>query len=237
VPNHSEQTPRGFVYIGENKQETNEPNAETGAQKVIAVSNADTALVIRCQANDAAAFNEIVARYKNKIYNYICRMVGAGPDAEDLTQETFVRAYMHIKSFQSRASLNTWLFRIATNVCIDFSRKQARGIAVTDSFHSEKAEDKAEKDVPDTRFDPPAILLNKELMAHLHHALQTLPDKLRTVVLLHDVEGLAYEEIAEVVDCPLGTVKSRLFNARKALRTQLLPYLDGSLGMLTDGKP
>lgn len=196
------------------------------------MSNADTALVLRCQANDAAAFNEIVSRYKNKVYNYICRMVGAGPDAEDLTQETFVRAYMHIKSFQSRASLNTWLFRIATNVCIDFSRKQARGANMTGSLRSENEDDEeAEIDLPDSRFDPPAILLNKELMAYLDRALRALPEKLRTVVLLHDVEGLAYEEIAAVVDCPLGTVKSRLFNARKALRTRLLPYIDGSLGM------
>jgi RNA polymerase sigma-70 factor (ECF subfamily) len=198
---------------------------------VIAVSNADAALILRCQANDAAAFNEIVSRYKNKVFNYVCRMVGAGADAEDLTQETFLRAYMNIKSFQSRASLNTWLFRIATNICIDFVRKRRKTQAVTASLHREDEEEgsEVERDMPDSRFDPQSILLNRELGVRLNQALASLPEKLRTVVLLHDIEGLAYEEIAQIVECPLGTVKSRLFNARMALRQRLQPYLDGSL--------
>lgn len=195
------------------------------------MSNADTALILRCQANDAAAFNEIVARYKNKVHNYVCRMVGPSADAEDLTQETFVRAYMNIKSFQSRASLNTWLYRIATNICIDFSRKNNRTKAFTTSLHRDDDEEdgSVELEIPDSRFDPQNLLLNKELGVKLDQALKTLPEKLRTVVLLHDIEGLAYEEIANIVECPLGTVKSRLFNARSALRDKLLPYLDGSL--------
>ena len=90
------------------------------------VMHADLALVQRAQANDRAAFNEIVLRYKSKVYNFVHRMVHSALDAEDLTQETFVRAYLSIRSFQSRASLNTWLFRIATNLCIDYSRKQRR---------------------------------------------------------------------------------------------------------------
>ncbi|HZO90552.1 MAG TPA: sigma-70 family RNA polymerase sigma factor, partial [Chthonomonadaceae bacterium] len=91
-----------------------------------ATMHADKALVRRAQANDRAAFNEIVLRYKQKVYNYIYRMVHSAPEAEDLTQETFVRAYTSIHSFESRASLNTWLFRIATNLCIDYSRKQKK---------------------------------------------------------------------------------------------------------------
>src|SRR5579872_2560149 len=195
------------------------------------VSNADTRLIQRCQANDAAAFNEIVTRYKNKVYNYVCRMVGPGTDAEDLTQETFIRAYLNMNSFQSRASLNTWLYRIATNICIDFTRKSRKIKALTTSLQREDTEEdgEVERDIPDERFDPQALLLNKELGAQLDRALKALPEKLRTVVLLHDIEGLAYEEIAQIVECPLGTVKSRLFNARAALREKLTPYLDGSL--------
>lgn len=197
--------------------------------KVIAVSNADTSLILRCQANDAAAFNEIVARYKNKVYNYICRMIGAGLDAEDLTQETFVRAYLNMKSFQSRASLNTWLFRIATNICIDHTRKNRKIKTLTTSLSKEDYEDgeDIERDIPDQRYDPQLLLLNSELGVQLTEAIRGLPEKLRMVVLLHDIEGLAYEEIAQIVDCPLGTVKSRLFNARTALRNKLSPYLDG----------
>jgi len=204
--------------------------AGTGVRKVIAVSNADTVLIQRCQANDAAAFNEIVSRYKNRVFNYVCRMVGPGSDAEDLTQETFVRAYLNMKSFQSRASLNTWLYRIATNICIDFTRKNKRVKTLTTSLQREDDEDEAdvEREIPDDRFNPQNLMLNKELGMRLDQALRSLPEKLRTVVLLHDIEGLPYEEIAQIADCPLGTVKSRLFNARAALREKLQPYLEGT---------
>lgn len=197
---------------------------------MIAVSNADAALILRCQANDAAAFNEIVTRYKNRVYNYICRMIGAGLDAEDLTQETFVRAYLSIRSFQSRASLNTWLFRIATNLCIDYSRK-AKKTPWQVSLSQEDTEEGGDQeyDLPDSAFDPQNALLNKELGRRLEDAIAALPDKLRTVLLLFDVEGLSYDEIAEIVGCPLGTVKSRLFNARAAVRQRLTPYLQGRM--------
>jgi RNA polymerase sigma-70 factor (ECF subfamily) len=196
-----------------------------------AIMHADLALVRRAQANDRAAFNEIVLRYKGKVYNYICRMVHNTLDAEDLTQETFVRAYMSIGSFQSRASLNTWLFRIATNLCIDYSRKNKKIAGLTTSLSQENAEDESdtEREIPDVGFDPQRLLLNKELGVRLDEALRQLPQKLRTVVLLHDIEGLPYEEIASIVNCPLGTVKSRLFNARTALRDKLAPYLAGRL--------
>jgi len=193
------------------------------------VMHADTALVQRAQANDRAAFNEIVLRYKSKVYNYIFRMVHHALDAEDLTQETFLRAYLSIRSFQSRASLNTWLFRIATNLCIDYSRKNKKIQTMTSSLSMENEDDEneTERDIPDVAFDPQRMLLNKELGLVLNRALSELPEKLRTVVLLYDIEGLPYDEISAIVGCPLGTVKSRLFNARSALRDKLSPYLSG----------
>lgn len=194
------------------------------------IMHADTALVQRAQADDRAAFNEIVLRYKSKVYNYIFRMVHHALDAEDLTQETFLRAYLSIRSFQSRASLNTWLFRIATNLCIDYSRKYKKAQALTSSLSREGEDDESEteRDIPDVAFDPQRMLLNKELGYVLNRALSELPEKLRTVVLLYDIEGLPYDEISAIVGCPLGTVKSRLFNARSALRDKLAPYLTGS---------
>ena len=187
---------------------------------------ADTALVQRAQANDRAAFNEIVLRYKSKVYNFIHRMIPSAPDAEDLTQETFVRAYLSIRSFQSRASLNTWLFRIATNLCIDYGRKTQRTQGLVTSLSAEEDEDgEHEREIPDVQYDPQRLLLNKELGTQLDRALRDLPAKLRAVVLLYDVEGLPYDEIAAIAGCPLGTVKSRLFNARAALRDKLAPYL------------
>jgi RNA polymerase sigma-70 factor (ECF subfamily) len=188
---------------------------------------ADTALVLRAQANDRAAFNEIVLRYKSKVYNYIFRMVHSPSDAEDLTQETFLRAYLSIRSFQSRASLNTWLFRIATNLCIDFSRKNKRVQGLTTSLSADAPgeEDESDREIPDLAYDPQRLLMNKELGHQVNLALMELPIKLRTVVLMYDIEGLPYDEIASVIGCPLGTVKSRLFNARSALRDKLSPYL------------
>lgn len=192
------------------------------------VMHADTALIQRAKANDRAAFNEIVLRYKDKVYNYIYRMVRNATDAEDLTQETFVRAYLSLHSFQSRASLNTWLFRIATNLCIDHSRraKRTQGLVTSLSPDNEEEEEGLQRDIPDATFDPQRLLLNKELGEKLEKALQELPEKLRMVVLLYDVEGLSYEEIAAIAGCPLGTVKSRLFNARAVLRRKLEPYLN-----------
>ncbi len=190
------------------------------------VMQGDLTLVKRAQANDRAAFNEIVLRYKSKVYNYIFRQVHSAGEAEDLTQETFVRAYVSIRSFQSRASLNTWLFRIATNLCIDHSRRAKTHIqALSLSQENEDGEEEIQRDIPDSTFDPQRSLMNAELGQQVESALRELPEKLRTVVLLYDLEGLAYDEISSIVGCPLGTVKSRLFNARAALREKLSPYL------------
>lgn len=205
---------------------------------MIAVSNADSSLILRCQADDAAAFNEIVARYKNKVYNYVNRMVHGVADAEDITQEIFVRAYLSINSFQGRASLNTWLFRIATNICIDYNRKHGRLKGLTTSLQKDDSAEDADSElqIADGRYQPERLALNKELGEQLQAAMNELPEKHRSVVLLHDIEGLAYEEIAGIVDCPVGTVKSRLFNARMALREKLSHYVDGSLEPVPTGR-
>ncbi len=194
------------------------------------VMHTDTLLIQRAQANDRTAFNEIVLRYKSRVYNYISRMVRNAADAEDLTQETFVRAYLSIHSFQSRASLNTWLFRIAANLCVDFSRKTKTHIqaaSLSQTYDDNDTEN--QRDVPDVSFDPQRVFMNKELAKELDKALALLPEKLRSVILLYDMEGLSYEEIAAILNAPLGTVKSRIFNARTQLRDTLSPYLKGAL--------
>jgi RNA polymerase sigma-70 factor (ECF subfamily) len=205
---------------------------------VFAVSNADSGLILRCQADDAAAFNEIVARFKNRVFNYVNRMVHGAADAEDITQEVFVRAYLNINSFQGRASLNTWLFRIATNICIDYNRKHSRLKGLTTSLNRDELSEDAESElqIADDRYEPERLALNSELGAQLHAAMNDLPEKHRSVVLLHDIEGMAYEEVAAIVDCPVGTVKSRLFNARMALRQKLSRYVDGSLDSASAGR-
>ena len=196
----------------------------------IATMNNDTALIARCQKADVAAFNEIVGRYKGKIYNYLYRMTGNAEDAEDLTQEVFVRMYSHIHSFRAEASLSTWLFRIAGNLCVDAFRRKKKERGVVSSLDapifSDDEDSNATRDVPDLKAAPEILFSRKELGGQIETALAKLPPKLRSAVVLHDVEGLAYEEIAAVEGIPLGTVKSRIFNARVALREYLRPYLE-----------
>ena len=201
------------------------------AAQVICLTPPDLTLVDRCRRNDAAAFDEVVGRYKNKVYNYIYRMVGNSDDAEDLTQEVFVRMYTSLDTFRRQASLHTWLFRIAGNLCIDHFRrgKKSRGAAYSLDEPvrgtGDGGEGAAGHEVPDARYEPHRLLEQQEMGEQIQQALGQLPDKLRTVLILHDIEDLPYEEISQVVGCPLGTVKSRLFHARLQLRQRLSGYV------------
>ena len=198
---------------------------------VQAVAEADSALVRRCKANDRRAFDDIVARYQDRVLNYVRGMVSDRDDADEIALDTFVRAYAGLRSFESRATLHTWLFRIATNLCIDYRRRRMkRGVFVSLDAPAASGDDVSPRDLPDSRYDPARVAADSELGAQLRLAIASLPDRLRAVVLLHDLEGLAYDEIAQVVGCPLGTVKSRLFHARMALRSALTPYLRGENG-------
>ena len=197
-----------------------------GYAQVIRIPVPDLSLVERCRANDETAFNEVVTRYKAKVYNYLYRMTGSSDDAEDLTQEVFIRMYTSIDSFRSQSSLNTWLFRIASNLCVDrFRRAKNRTAAYSLDEPILGGETDGGHEFPDTTYEPQRLLENVEMAEQIQRALAQLPEKLRATLILHDVEGMPYEEIAQVVGCPLGTVKSRLFNARMQLRQKLAGYL------------
>ena len=197
-----------------------------GYAQVIRVPVPDMSLVERCRASDESAFNEIVSRYKSKVYSYVYRMTGSSDDAEDLTQEVFIRMYTSIDSFRSQSSLSTWLFRIASNLCVDrFRRSKTRTPAYSLDEPILGKESETGHEVPDSTYEPQRLLENTEMAEQIQLCLAQLPEKLRAAVILHDVEGLPYEEIAQIVGCPLGTVKSRLFNARMQLREKLSGYL------------
>jgi RNA polymerase sigma-70 factor (ECF subfamily) len=174
------------------------------------------------------SFDELVIEYQDSIYNYVCKMVGHSSDAEDLAQDVFVKAYQSLGNFRGDCSYRTWLFRIATNLCVDTYRRRGRRDRNTFSLDQPLDGDEGEMrlEIPDWDSDPLRVLSRKDLQAVVQAAIDSLPDKLRSVVLLYDIEGLAYEEIAEILNCPLGTVKSRLFNARLRLKDKLKPYLD-----------
>jgi RNA polymerase sigma-70 factor (ECF subfamily) len=196
----------------------------------VAMIPSDATLIARCKNADTTAFNEIVARYKTKIYNYLYRMVGSAEDAEDLTQEVFVRMYTSIGAFRAEASLSTWLFRIAGNLCVDSYRRKKKEKGLISSLDTPLSEGDGDegttRDVPDWKMAPETVFGQKELGGQITAALEKLPLKLRTAVVLYDIEGLSYDEIAVIENVPLGTVKSRIFNARVALRQTLKPYLE-----------
>jgi RNA polymerase sigma-70 factor (ECF subfamily) len=189
---------------------------------------AEATLIERAQAQDEAAFDQIVRLYADRIYNYVRRMVGNPQDAEDITQEVFIRAYQGLSQFDGRASFSTWLFRIATNLCIDHKRRQSRRVQTVPYHHDESDEEEGDWEFPDTN-QPSALdhLLNQELQAVVERAIERLNPKFKTVLLLYDVEGLSYEQIAETLGIPMGTVKSRLFAAREQIRKQVEVYLRG----------
>lgn len=188
-------------------------------------------LIERAQQQDESAFDQIVELYADKLYNYIVRMLGNSQDAEDVLQEVFLRAYQGLPQFDGRASLSTWLFRIATNLCIDHYRAQERRVK-TVSIYRECADDSEDKneewEFPDTQTpDPMQAVLDKELQEVIERAVQELSPKLKTILLMYDVEGLSYEEIAQALGIKMGTVKSRLHLARTEIRKKVSAYLRG----------
>lgn len=183
----------------------------------------ERALIERCRRNDYEAFGRFVDAYQNRVYGFVRRMVPSLDEAEDLTQEVFIRAFQHFANFDGRCSVKTWLFRIANNLCIDRARRQDRIPSHVDYYGG--AEEDEPIEVADIRWEPEKIALDEELGKLVEHGISTMSEKLRSVLLLHDREDMAYEEIATTLKIPVGTVKSRLFLARAHLQNVLTEYL------------
>ncbi|MDW8321656.1 MAG: sigma-70 family RNA polymerase sigma factor [Armatimonadota bacterium] len=200
-------------------------------ERAMRLSDADTALVARCRQNDLTAFDEIVERYQHKIYGYVKRLVGNETDAEDITQEVFLKALTSLHAFREESSLQTWLFRIATNLCRDLHRRRQREKGWLPLWRWLDGEDSSDVEsaieIPDYKSNPEKLLLREELGDLLKRAIDRLPMAMREVLVLHDIESLSYEEIAQTLGIPLGTVKSRLFHARARLRHALDSYVNG----------
>ena len=174
----------------------------------------------------ARTFDSVVQQHKNRIFTYVCRLTDDSPDAEDITQEVFIRAYQSLAAFRDEAAVDTWLYRIATNLVIDRFRRQKRAPQLVSTAPDE---DDPLLDVPAhaRAADPHANVQLGELQREVQRAIQALPPKLRTAVVLHDLEGLPYEDVSTVMSIPIGTVKSRLFKARSLLRMKLQRYVEG----------
>lgn len=187
----------------------------------------DRALVEQARTSDIDAFGRIIDVYNARLYGFVLRMVRNEEEALDITQETFIRAYQSLKRFDGRSSLRTWLFRIAQNLCIDRARKIKRNPAAESVDWSDDSQNGFE--LEDKQSNPEQRLLQEELHGTVEVAIGMLSEKLREVLLLHDGEGMGYEEIAKTLEVPVGTVKSRLFLARQSLQKQIVTYRDGAL--------
>lgn len=182
----------------------------------------DEELVTRSQSGDIDAFEELVSRYERKIYSVAYRLMSNHDDASDLTQEAFLKAFQGIKNFRGEASFQTWMSRIVTNVCRDELRKRYR--RPVDWLEEKIVLDEGEvtRQVPSNDPGPEELFEKKELNEYLQSLIASLSPDFRLALVLRDIQGLSYEEIAEHMECSLGTVKSRINRARNYLKEKLV---------------
>ncbi|MFD2255200.1 RNA polymerase sigma factor [Luteolibacter algae] len=196
-------------------------SAETDSQAIDPAE--DLRLVALAQKGDMSAYDELIIRHRGKIYAMIRNMVKNDADAWDLSQDVFIKAWKALPRFEARARFSTWLFRISHNVVYDWVRKRKMESAgeLNDEIFDRDKIDLSAKTAPAHVESPDDALSNTELREKIETALGKLSEEHREVVVLKDVQGLSYKEIAEVMDCTLGTVMSRLFYARQKLQTLL----------------
>lgn len=173
-------------------------------------------LIAKVQGGDTASFEKLVLENQTKVYNLALRMVGNTEDAYDMSQEAFIKAYNSIALFRGESRFSVWLYRLTTNVCLDFLRSRGRKSHGSLTYIGEE-DDEKELEIPDDRFSPETLTEKKELREAVNRGLLTLPKDYRSILLLREIDGLSYEEIAEALSLEEGTVKSRIFRARKKL--------------------
>jgi RNA polymerase sigma-70 factor, ECF subfamily len=182
------------------------------------VSAADQELITECLAGSADAFGQLVLRYQNRLYNTLVNITGSAEDARDVAQDAFVHAFQKLSTFRGQSAFYSWLFRIALNAAISRKRKTKRTVASIDAAR-ENAGIEPTDTHPDTH--PSHSMEVSERQALVRQGLAQLSEEFRTVLILKEIEGLKYDEIAEMVDCPIGTVRSRIHRARVELRQKL----------------
>lgn len=181
----------------------------------------ETDLVRQAKAGDARAFEALVTAYETRIYNLALRYLGNPHDAEDAAQEVFLRVFRFLEGFQEESSFSTWLYRIGVNVCKDMLK--ARSQRQEQPLGQEDEEDGTHPiHIPDLRYDPETVYSETEKRELLCAAIEALPPRQREILILRDLQGLSYEELAEVLSLEVGTVKSRLARSRESLRKILL---------------
>ena len=190
----------------------------------------DQQLVERVQRGDKYAFDLLVSKYQRKLGRLISRFVRDPGEAEDVTQEAFIKAYRALPSFRGDSAFYTWLYRIGINTAKNHLLSNKRRAPTTTLFDAEESESFEEASLLREVNTPENELMSKQVVDVVQKSLQQLPEDLRSALTLREIEGLSYEEIASVMNCPVGTVRSRIFRAREAVATNLRPLLETSKG-------
>ena len=196
-------------------------------------ADSDLALVERANAGDTRAFELLVIKYQRRIERLVGRMVRDVDSVQDITQETFIRAYKALHQFRGEAQFYTWLYRIAVNTAKKALMEMHRSPVITESaLHTGDDEDETSSVTREltTQETPETVLAAQEIAEAVNAAMEALPEDLRQAVTLREIEGLSYEEISLAMDCPIGTVRSRIFRAREAISARVKPLLERQTG-------
>jgi RNA polymerase sigma-70 factor (ECF subfamily) len=185
----------------------------------------DQQLVERAQRGDKRAFELLVVKYQRKLGRLLSRMVRDPAEVEDVTQEAFIKAYRALPSFRGDSAFYTWLYRIGINTAKNYLVALGRRAPTTTEFDNEDAEGFEDAEALRDSATPEDELHGKQVAETVNRAMEALPDELRTAITLREIDGLAYEEIATLMNCPIGTVRSRIFRAREAIAAELRPLL------------
>ena len=186
----------------------------------------DQQLVERAQRGDKQAFGLLVSKYQRKLARLLSRLIRDPAEVEDVAQEAFIKAYRALPSFRGESAFYTWLYRIGINTAKNYLVSQGRRAPTTTEFDSEEAETFDDGDQLRDINTPERMLQSKQIGETVNSAMEALPEELRTAIALREIEGLSYEEIASIMECPIGTVRSRIFRAREAIADKLRPLLD-----------
>ncbi|MDD3381707.1 MAG: RNA polymerase sigma factor RpoE [Rugosibacter sp.] len=186
----------------------------------------DRLLVERVQAGDKQAFGLLVTKYQRKLARLVSRMVRDSAEVEDIVQDSFIRAYRALPSFRNESAFYTWLYRIGVNTAKNWLVTHGRRAQLTSTTDDDESEIYTEPELLRNYETPERLLMTKQIGQTVNSVVESLPEDLRTALTLREIEGLSYEEIADVMDCPIGTVRSRIFRARDAIALKLRPLLD-----------
>ncbi len=188
----------------------------------------DQQLVERAQRGDKQAFELLVIKYQRKLARLLSRFIRDSAEIEDVTQEAFIKAYRALPSFRGDSAFYTWLYRIGINTAKNYLVAMGRRAPTTTEFNAEDAETFDDGDQLRDVNTPENELMSKQIANVVNQTMQELPEDLRTAITLREIEGLSYEDIANIMDCPIGTVRSRIFRARESIAEKLRPLLGTS---------